>query len=112
MSKPATQAYLAELCDARGFLRDWQQWDADIARALAKLENIELSESHWEILHLLRQYFEVYESSPANRALVNWVKRQSGPEKGNSIYLMTLFPGSPARVGSRIAGLPKPKNCL
>ncbi|MGB1139001.1 MAG: TusE/DsrC/DsvC family sulfur relay protein, partial [Luminiphilus sp.] len=27
-------------------------------------------------------------------------------------YLMGLFPGSPARVGSRIAGLPKPKNCL
>ncbi|MEE3018855.1 MAG: TusE/DsrC/DsvC family sulfur relay protein, partial [Pseudomonadota bacterium] len=27
-------------------------------------------------------------------------------------YLMSLFPGSPARVGSRIAGLPKPKNCL
>ena len=45
-------------------------------------------------------------------ALVNYVKVHLGVEQGNSLYLMGLFPGSPARVGSRIAGLPKPKNCL
>ena len=28
------------------------------------------------------------------------------------IYLMSLFPGSPAKLGSKIAGLPKPENCL
>ncbi len=103
---------LDALCDSRGFLKDWQQWNREIALSLARLENIDLSEAHWEILHLLRGYFEQFEASPANRALVNWVKRHAGPDKGNSIYLMTLFPGSPARVGSRIAGLPKPKNCL
>ena len=51
-------------------------------------------------------------NSPANRALVNYTKQQFGKAKGNSLYLMGLFPGSPALVGSRIAGLPKPKNCL
>ena len=32
--------------------------------------------------------------------------------EGKSIYLMSLFPGSAAKIGSKIAGLPKPDNCL
>lgn len=103
---------LSSQCDGHGFLRDWSAWTPKIAEAFAQHEDIALTEAHWEILHLLRAYYQAFDSSPANRALVNWVKRHAGPDKGNSIYLMGLFPGSPARVGSRIAGLPKPKNCL
>ncbi|MES2603574.1 MAG: TusE/DsrC/DsvC family sulfur relay protein, partial [Pseudomonadota bacterium] len=32
--------------------------------------------------------------------------------KGNSLYLLSLFPGSPARLAARIAGLPRPVNCM
>lgn len=105
-------AELQLLCDDRGFLIDTRTWVTEIAEALAEQEGIILSPAHWEILYLLRAFHTEFEESPANRALVNWVKRHEGPAKGNSIYLMRLFPGSPARVGSRIAGLPKPKNCL
>ena len=35
-----------------------------------------------------------------------------GADKGRSISLLSLFPGSPAKLGSKIAGLPKPDNCL
>ena len=103
---------LAALCDNKGYLRDWQCWTEVIARRFAQDEGITLTQAHWEIVYLLRDYFAAYDASPANRALVNDVKRHLGPEKGNSIYLMSLFPESPARRGSRIAGLPKPKNCL
>lgn len=103
---------LAALCDDKGFLADWQRWDEAIAEAFAAEEGISLTAEHWEIIALLRAFYREYDASPANRALVNYTKRQLGPERGNSIYLLTLFPGSPARVGSRIAGLPKPKNCL
>ncbi len=107
-----TREHLQSQCDHQGFLRNWSVWTEEIAQAFALEEGIALTAAHWDILHLLRLYYREFESSPANRALVNWVKRHAGPEKGNSIYLMGLFPGSPARVGSRIAGLPKPKNCL
>ena len=103
---------LANLCDANGFLSDSDTWSDDIAQALAAQEGIALTEAHWEVLSLLRDYFAAFGDSPANRALVNYTKQQLGADKGNSLYLMGLFPGSPARVGSRIAGLPKPKNCL
>ena len=103
---------LADLCDDNGFLNDTGNWSDDIARAFAAQEGISLTNAHWEVLSLLRDYFAAFGDSPANRALVNFTKQQIGPEKGNSLYLMGLFPGSPARVGSRIAGLPKPKNCV
>ena len=103
---------LADLCDENGFLSDTGKWSDDIAQAFAAQEGISLTNAHWEVLSLLRDYFAAFGDSPANRALVNFTKQQLGPEKGNSLYLMGLFPGSPARVGSRIAGLPKPKNCL
>ena len=103
---------LADLCDENGFLSDIGNWSDDIAQAFAIQEGISLTDAHWEVLSLLRDYFSAFGDSPANRALVNFTKQQLGPEKGNSLYLMGLFPGSPARVGSRIAGLPKPKNCV
>ena len=103
---------LADLCDENGFLSDTGNWSDDIAQAFAAQEGISLTDAHWEVLSLLRDYFAAFGDSPANRALVNFTKQQLGPKKGKSLYLMGLFPGSPARVGSRIAGLPKPKNCL
>lgn len=103
---------LQSLCDDNGFLLDRADWSPEIAAALADEEGIALTDDHWRILDCLRSFHSEFGDSPANRALVNYVKAHIGVEQGNSLYLMGLFPGSPARVGSRIAGLPKPKNCL
>lgn len=98
--------------DPEGFLRDLGDWTPEIAQQIAEGENIRLTPAHWEILELLRAYYQRFDSSPAMRPLVKWVGQQLGPDKGKSIYLLSLFPGSPAKLGSKIAGLPKPDNCL
>jgi tRNA 2-thiouridine synthesizing protein E len=98
--------------DKEGFLRELSDWTPDVARALAQSENIELTDAHWEIVFLLRDYYQQYDASPAMRPLVKYCSRHLGPDKGKSIYLLSLFPGSPAKLGSKIAGLPKPDNCL
>ena len=98
--------------DSSGFLIDLNDWTIEVATEIAREEDIILSEAHWEIINLLRRFYADYELSPAMRILVKHVKEQLGNEKGTSIYLMTLFPGSPARLASKIAGLPKPTNCL
>ena len=98
--------------DKEGFLRNRADWSPEVARQLASAEGIELEDAHWEIIQLLRRYYEDYDSSPAMRPLVKYCARELGPDKGKSIYLMSLFPGSPAKIGSKIAGLPKPDNCL
>ncbi|MDJ0879063.1 MAG: TusE/DsrC/DsvC family sulfur relay protein [Halieaceae bacterium] len=98
--------------DKEGFLRRLEDWSPEVAEQIAEREGIELSDAHWEIITLLREFYQRFEASPANRALVKFTAQQLGAEKGRSIYLMSLFPGSPAKLGSKIAGLPKPDNCL
>lgn len=98
--------------DKEGFLCELSHWSPDVALQLASAESIVLTEQHWEVIYLLRRYYQEYDSSPAMRALVKYCARELGPQKGRSIYLLSLFPGSPAKVGSKIAGLPKPENCL
>lgn len=98
--------------DKEGYLRRRQDWSPQLAEALARREDIVLTEKHWEIIELLREFYAEYQLSPAMRPLVKQVGLQLGPEKGRSIYLMQLFPPSPARVASKIAGLPRPTNCL
>lgn len=98
--------------DAEGFLRHLDDWTPDVARQIASAEQLALTEAHWEVLHLLREYYREFDSSPAMRPLVKYCALKLGADKGRSIYLMTLFPGSPAKLGSKIAGLPKPDNCL
>lgn len=99
-------------CDPQGHLIDLNDWNPDVAEALALAEQIELTPAHWEVLTLLRNFYQEYELSPAMRILVKLCKEKLGEEKGNSLYLLGLFPGSPARIASKIAGLPKPTNCL
>jgi tRNA 2-thiouridine synthesizing protein E len=98
--------------DKEGFLRKLSDWEPQVAEQIARSESLELTPAHWEVLHLLRDYYREYDASPAMRPLVKYCALQLGAEKGRSIYLMSLFPGSPARLGSKIAGLPKPDNCL
>ena len=98
--------------DKEGFLKHLHQWNAQVAAQLAANENIQLSDAHWEIINLLRRFYQHYEVSPAMRPLVKYVRENLGEQKGQSLYLLTLFPGSPAKIASKIAGLPKPDNCL
>lgn len=98
--------------DKEGFLINLNDWNHDIAEQLATHHNIALTDQHWEIIFLLREFYQLYELSPAMRPLIKFIKQKLGDSKGNSIYLMQLFNGSPAKLASKIAGLPKPDNCL
>lgn len=98
--------------DKQGFLTNHRSWSEELGQQLAQEENIELVEAHWELIYLIRDYYEEFDASPAMRALVKYISIKLGKEKASSIYLMTLFPGSPAKKLAKIAGLPKPANCL
>lgn len=96
-----------------GFLENANDWAPEIAVSVASEDGIDLSEKHWEIIRFLRSFYEKHEvSPPSNRLFVKAVKDAMGEDRGNSIYLMQLFPGTPAKTACRIAGLPRPTNCL
>lgn len=98
--------------DPEGFLIDLTLWDKTIASTIAQAENIQLNDEHWQVLFAARDYYQQFQLSPEMRPLVKWVGLQLGKDKARSMYLLTLFPGSPAKLVSKIAGLPKPLNCL
>ena len=98
--------------DEEGYLRNLDDWSPVIAQQLADNEGITLSSDHWELIEVIRNFYTQFEHSPAMRPLVKATAMQLGKDKGNSIHIMRLFPDSPAKLLAKVAGLPKPDNCL
>ncbi|CAM4301109.1 MULTISPECIES: TusE/DsrC/DsvC family sulfur relay protein [Pseudoalteromonas] len=98
--------------DKQGYLLDHLLWSEQLACVIAEQENIELTPQHWEVIHFVRNFYLEYNTSPAIRMLVKAMAKALGEDKGNSIYLYTLFPKGPAKQATKIAGLPKPARCI
>ena len=90
-------------------LPDWGQAQASVT---AVEENIVLTPEHIEVLDVARAFYDLYGFSPSMRPLCKTVAASLGVERGRSIVLNHQCPGSPARLIAKLAGLPKPKNCL
>lgn len=97
--------------DKLGFLVDLNDWDLEIAHWLSQKENIVLDDERIQILLWVREFQKTFELSPPMRPLIKFLKSKAG-DHINSIHLMTLFGQSPARMISKLAGLPKPDKCL
>ena len=98
--------------DEEGYLVNLADWNKDVADYIAKTENVNMSEQHWEVVDFLRGYYDEYQIAPAVRVLTKAIGKKLGPEKGNSQYLYELFPYGPAKQACKIAGLPKPTGCV
>ena len=98
--------------DEDGYLVNVDQWNKDVAEYLAEEEGVKMSDSHWEVITFLREYYEEYKIAPMIRILTKAIGKKLGPEKGNTKYLYELYPGGPAKQACKIAGLPKPTGCV
>lgn len=112
MGKASADNQLSLELDNEGYLKNLADWTPQVAIFLANAEGIELTDAHWDVIKALRQFYAEHDHAPAMRPFVKWIALRLGPEKGNSLYLLKLFPDSPAKRASKIAGLPKPTNCL
>ena len=91
---------------------NFSDWNEDVAKHLAETESVEMSESHWEVVNFLREYYEEYKIAPMIRILTKAIGKKLGKDKGNTQYLYDLYPGGPAKQACKIAGLPKPTGCV
>jgi tRNA 2-thiouridine synthesizing protein E len=98
--------------DREGYLKDLGLWSEQAAEEVAAIEGIVLTENHWEIIRLLRSVHKEYEHTPITRVFIKIMSARLGKDKGSSLYLLKLFPDSPMRKACKIAGLPKPTNCM
>ena len=92
--------------DAEGFLTDPEQWNEEIAEAIAHDAGIaELTPRHWQVITFMRERYLSTGSAPSIRAL--------GKESGVPVKeLYELFPKGPAKLAAKIGGIPRPKGCI
>ena len=98
--------------DSDGFLANTSDWTESIALVLAQQEGLDLTPEHWEWIWLIRQFYDRYELSPSMRVLIKFAKSELGPDVAKSMIVMKLFGESPVKKLAKVAGLPKPPNCL
>ena len=93
------------IVDDEGFMTQYDQWDEDIAAALAAAIDVDLTDEHWKVIRFLREDFKAKGETPT-------IRRVSTAGGVDTKRLFQLFPQKPAKKMSYIAGLPKPHGCV
>jgi tRNA 2-thiouridine synthesizing protein E len=96
----------------QGFLVNAEDWSEEVAKQLAEANHIQLHSEHWEIILFIRHYYHRFKHLPNARLFTKAIAKELGESKGNSRYLHRLFPDGPLKYACKLAGLPKPPNCL
>lgn len=100
-----------ELSEA-GWLLNLDEWSEELAAEIAKNENVaELTEEHWNIIKLARDYFHENGTVCEPRAFSKLMKKAYGKDKSDQKYIYSLFPTGLIKCANKIAGLPRPKGC-
>lgn len=108
----STMAASIEL-DQDGHLCDHTIWTPEIAQQLADTLDVSLSAEHLQILQQVRAFFDKFNHAPATRPLIKWLQKTLPEQDISNQKLQQLFnTGLVARHVNRLAGLPKPPNCL
>ncbi|OOR91516.1 sulfite reductase [Moraxella caviae] len=99
--------------DQDGHLCDHTLWTPAIAQTLADTLDVQLEAVHYRVLKAVRAFFEQYHHSPSTRPLIKHLAQTLPDDEINNAKLQQLFnTGLVARHVNRLAGLPKPPNCL
>ena len=93
--------------DDEGYLIEPGEWSDEVALALAKQENIELSEDHWDALRFIRQYYAENQIAPDVRHVMKHLSARLGPGSRNIIF--ELFPYGYVKQTCKIAGMRRPR---
>ena len=90
-----------------GYLIDLQQWNEDVARAIAAADDLELTDKHFDVLNYLRdEYINNGEHQPSDREMLKGMGEIWGTRVGSK-EMYELFPNQPSKQAGKIAGLPE-----
>lgn len=98
--------------DTDGHLVNHLDWTPEVARQMAVRDGLQLNDQHLMILQQVREFYQRFEHAPATRPLIRFLVKQLGDQISNAQLMADFQTGLVARTLSRLAGLPKPANCL
>ncbi len=95
--------------DKNGYVVNLDDWNEEVATALAKADSIELTQRHWDLINYLRDlYLNHAGEQPNMRKILKGLEDLWG-EKVDSKDVYALFPLGPAKQAPKIGGLPETK---
>ncbi len=90
--------------DEEGYMQEMSQWNKEVAAEIAKEENVELTDKHFELIEFIRN-----KVSNGETLTIRGIGK-SGVVNAKEFY--QLFPGAPLKKATKISGVPKPTSCI
>ncbi len=87
-----------------GYFVNSSDWTVEMAHEIAKEEGLSLTDKHVAVLNFIR------DKHAKGEVLTIRAIGKSGIVDIKGFY--ELFPGSPLKLASKIAGIPKPSSCV
>jgi len=93
---------------ADGRLVNLSEWNKSVAQILATRDGLTLGDKHWQVLKVMRDYYQAFNVPPIKKLLIRELKKHHPDDVFDDAMLQDLFPGGVLVQGSKIAGVPVP----
>jgi dissimilatory sulfite reductase related protein len=94
------------MTDESGFLQNYENWSDEWVEYIKQSEGIqEITEEHWSVMNVIREYYERNGIAPMIRVL----SKRTGCTKER---FWELWPSGPGDGACKMAGLAKPAGCV
>jgi tRNA 2-thiouridine synthesizing protein E len=97
-------------CNAEGYLLDELAWTPQFAEQVALVLQKTLTEFDWKVIAFVREFYAEHRLMPLTRVIVQQIKALD--PHFNSIHLQAHYTDKPLWVLAKLAGLPKPVQCI
>lgn len=90
-----------------GYLVEVNDWNEEVAQAIADADALEMTDQHWDVVRYLRsEHVDNGGNEPNERTIMKDMGKLWG-KKPSSKDMYNMFPEMPSKQGRKIAGLPK-----
>lgn len=97
--------------DEQGFLTDPEAWSEDVAAEFARLQNIELTQAHWDVIRFMRAFLATHGVAADARFVFRFLEGGGAEGTANSgrAKFFELFPYGYVGQACKIAGMRQPR---
>lgn len=95
--------------DDQGYLVDPEDWDDEVAEALASQAGIKLSDEHKEVMRFMRDYYDEHQVAADARFVIKYIAENLGHDDNARHRLYELFPYGYMQQACKVAGMKRPR---
>lgn len=93
--------------DAEGYLVDPGDWNEEVAKMLAKEENLTLNDDHWDAIRFMRDFYEENQVAADARFVIKHLAQRMGKDAHKKLF--ELFPYGYVKQACKISGMRRPR---